>query len=502
MIGRSSGQSRSRRPSGDRKARPGVEGLESRLLLYATLGAGWTYGSRITFSLVPDGTSIGGTPSTLFQSLNNLFPTSTWQLQFQKAAAVWQQIANVNLVWIADQGGSLGTSGAQQGDSRFGDIRISAIPLADGALGAAFSPPPINGGTAAGDIVLNSTTIWRINSNFDLETVAIHEFGHALGMNHSQITTAVMYAYYNGIKQNLTSDDVSGIQSVYGPRQYDPFNSGATRNYTASQAVSLDWALANNRITITNLDITTPGQAEWFWVTIPAVNSGFFTAIAQSYNLSLLSPRIQVYDASLNPVGDWTHSASSNFGDVVMVPVTGVHASDPGYFIKVSGYSAVGGGPAVGGYALQIYFSNQALTLVSPPNTTVGQKTDQGGGLMTMTEEGTSHHELVQIGNFRGWGDDLTLPGYGDHDEQPRGGSLGPVPRSTAWGRYMVGPTFDPTLATPPWRQSILVAAKHAAARSPVQAIVRVDRTLVHWTPGEGSTMSVGRVRPRRASTI
>jgi hypothetical protein len=311
-----------------------------------------------------------------------------------------------------------------------------------------------------------------------------------------------MYAYYNGIKQNLTSDDVSGIQSVYKPRQYDPFNSGATRNSTASQAVSLDWALADNRITITNLDITSPSQSEWFWVTIPPVNLGFFTAIAQSYNLSLLSPRIQVYDASLNPVGDWSNSASSNFGDVVMVPVTGVKSSDPGYFIRVNGYSAFGGGPAVGGYALQIYFSNQPLTLVAPPHTTVGQKIDQGGGLMTLTEERASHHELVQIGNFRGWGDALTLPGYGDHDEQPRGGSLGPALRPTAWGRHMVGPTFDPTLATPPWRQSILVAAKHAAAREPVQAIVRVDRTLVHWTPGEGSTTSVGRVRPRRASTI
>jgi len=500
MIGRSSDPSRSRKPSTrERKARPGVEGLESRLLLYATLGAGWAYGSRITFSLVPDGTSIGGTPSTLFQSLNTLFPTSTWQQQFQKAAAVWQQIANVNLVWVTDQGGALGMSGAQQGDSRFGDIRISAIPLEGGTLGAAFSPPPINGGTAAGDIVLNSTTVWRINSNFDLETVAIHEFGHALGMNHSQIASAVMYAYYNGIKQNLTSDDVAGIQSVYGARQYDAFNSGATRNYTASQAVSLDWALANNRITIKNLDITTPGQSEWFWVTIPAVNSGFFTAIAQSYNLSLLSPRVQVYDASLNPLGD---SASSNFGDVVMVPVTGVKSSDPGYFIRISGYSAAGGGPAVGGYALQVYFSNQALTLVDPPSTTVGQKADQGGGLLTMTEGGASHHELVQLGNLRGWGDDLTLPGYGTHHEIDAAGTGGEARRPVTWIRAMAAPTFDPTLSSPPWRQSILVAAKNAVARSPVHAVVRVDRTLIHWTPGDGSTASIGKLRPRRASSI
>jgi hypothetical protein len=121
-----------------------------------------------------------------------------------------------------------------------------------------------------------------------------------------------------------------------------------------------------------------------------------------------------------------------------------------------------------------------------------------------MTEGPTegAHREIVQIGSLRGWGDALTLPGYGDHDQQPRGGSPGLTPRPDAWSRYMVGPTFDLAFSSPPWRQAILVGAKQAAARAPVHAIVRVDRTLVHWTPDDGSTSSAGKARPRRASTI
>ena len=163
-------------------------------------GGHWVYGSRITYSFVPDGTSVGGTPSVLFQTLNARFPTATWQQQFQKAAAVWQAVANINLAQVTDDGTAIGANGNQQDDPRFGDIRISAIPQSSGTLAVCFLPPPINGGSDAGDIVFNSSLTWQINSVYDLETVAIHEIGHALGMGHSQITYACMYAYYNGIE--------------------------------------------------------------------------------------------------------------------------------------------------------------------------------------------------------------------------------------------------------------------------------------------------------------
>lgn len=50
----------------------------------------------------------------------------------------------------------------------------------------------------------------------DLATVALHELGHTLGLNHSVNKQAVMFAYYGGILMDLFPDDIAGIQSIYG----------------------------------------------------------------------------------------------------------------------------------------------------------------------------------------------------------------------------------------------------------------------------------------------
>ncbi len=52
----------------------------------------------------------------------------------------------------------------------------------------------------------------------DLQSVALHEFGHALGLNHSGSGSAVMFASYsNGSnKRTPTQDDKDGIVAIYG----------------------------------------------------------------------------------------------------------------------------------------------------------------------------------------------------------------------------------------------------------------------------------------------
>lgn len=54
--------------------------------------------------------------------------------------------------------------------------------------------------------------------NVDLQSVVTHEFGHALGLNHSDDGGAVMFASYCGgcNKRALTADDVGGVLAVYG----------------------------------------------------------------------------------------------------------------------------------------------------------------------------------------------------------------------------------------------------------------------------------------------
>ncbi|KAE8658043.1 hypothetical protein F3Y22_tig00116975pilonHSYRG00122 [Hibiscus syriacus] len=63
--------------------------------------------------------------------------------------------------------------------------------------------------------------IWSTNpaentTQVDIESIALHELGHILGLNHSQKEEAVMYAIFpGGQKRVLKQDDIDGITDLY-----------------------------------------------------------------------------------------------------------------------------------------------------------------------------------------------------------------------------------------------------------------------------------------------
>src|SRR5262249_31451899 len=133
-----------------------------------------------------------------------------------------------------------------------------------------YLPAPDNTDSFAGDIQFNTNLNFTSNGQtFDLFTVAAHEIGHALGLDHSTISTAVMYAYYNGTKSSLTGDDITGARGIYSlgaGRTPDLYDGGILPNNAFTAAANLTSLIDLSSLTavVPNLDITSPTEKDYF----------------------------------------------------------------------------------------------------------------------------------------------------------------------------------------------------------------------------------------------
>lgn len=88
-----------------------------------------------------------------------------------------------------------------------GDVKAFDGP--GGVLAHAFYP------SSGGDIHFDDDETWTVDS---LLPIAVHEIGHSLGLNHSDVPGSIMTSSTSNLNSNavLSRDDVDGIRAIYG----------------------------------------------------------------------------------------------------------------------------------------------------------------------------------------------------------------------------------------------------------------------------------------------
>lgn len=202
------------RPRNGREARKRglrLESLEPRMLLHSG-GIAWN-SPDLTISFAPEGTQIASHASELFSHFGSIGEQQAWQSSIVRAFATWAQQINATITVVDDSGDPFGVSGATQGDSKFGDIRVGALPLSSDVIAMSVPHDEIVSGTWAGDLLFNSKV--DLASLDDLFAVALHEAGHVFGLDHSDDPNSPMYVH--GIPDAIepAPHDIEELQKLY-----------------------------------------------------------------------------------------------------------------------------------------------------------------------------------------------------------------------------------------------------------------------------------------------
>lgn len=295
----------------------------------------WPDPQNLSLSFAPDGTTLLGEPSVLSTTFDQSHPQA-WQREILRAVQSWVVHAHLNVSLRADDGSPFGTAGRLQGDPRFGDIRVGALPMTGETLAKAVRPGRTTPGTWAGDIIFNSAADYA-QQNLDLFTVALHEIGHALGLSDTTKPNSVMNSRYIRTFTAPTSADITELQKLYGPRPHD-VHEGLRGNNTLRTATRLDTTpredFRPDLPMVIYGDITRRTDVDFYAVRPAPGHTGPMTFRVQTAGVSLLHPSVAILDSRGRIL---TRAAATTLGGgIIQLTLDEVNPQST-YYVRIQG---------------------------------------------------------------------------------------------------------------------------------------------------------------------
>ena len=164
-----------------------------------------TSGGTVTWGLRDSAVSdCHGSASAACTALSEFMPEG-FRGELDRAFNVWSSVANIQFAYTADVGQAMIRMGGADEDGAGNVLAFAYYPT---------SAAPIN---VAGDVFFDVPENWTIDlSGVQVFWVALHEIGHAIGIQHSDVANTLMGAYYNNSILGLTADDIAAAQAIYG----------------------------------------------------------------------------------------------------------------------------------------------------------------------------------------------------------------------------------------------------------------------------------------------
>ncbi len=370
------------------------EPLEMRLTMNGD-SAEWLNAQSLTLSFVPDGTNVSGQSSALASTMAGA-ALSHWQETVVQAFQTWGQKANINIGVVQDGGQPLGIQGGSHDDHRFGDIRIAGIPLSLDTYGEAIHESRTMVGTWAGDVIFNTSAPWT--NEADLFSVALHEAGHVLGLDHSTDPLSPMFAHGVSQTNGPTAGDISALQALYGPRRPD-VHEGPQQNETIGRATRIPHSepvdgFDGRTPLVVYGDIRNSTDKDVFELPILPGYQGSLTFDLVTRGISQLSGRLTVLDRHGNVLGQVSTSAS--LGDKVSFQFTLPSGADTKYYLRIDT-------PATdifssGSYALVTKYDG----LLTTPAATIDQVVLEGFRWQARTDDSNADVDTKKLLNSGG----------------------------------------------------------------------------------------------------